>query len=234
MSSDWFPNSRDEIAHMAKAWIAVLQTTAAAWAVPQATVTELQTQAAAAEGAWDQWKAGRKNPESTAHCQALFNTLEKTMRLIHGSYLNEPPRTAEERISMLLRPRDTHPSPVGAPDIPPRAELRPGAPAVMDVHLSPAPGYTSADPRSLFGFSVYYSLVPPGGQSLEQAVAKKELTAPPASPEELNRHFFTHARKYRLVLTPDDAGKTLYLCPRYENHGNVEGPWGEPVSRVVS
>jgi hypothetical protein len=44
---------------------------------------------------------------------------------------------------------------------------------------------------------------------------------------------FTRRRKEKLVFDAEDAGKTAYVCARYENGKGETGRWGPVVSAII-
>jgi hypothetical protein len=44
---------------------------------------------------------------------------------------------------------------------------------------------------------------------------------------------FTRRRKERLVFDAEDAGKTAFICVRYENGKGETGLWGPVVSAII-
>jgi hypothetical protein len=95
------------------------------------------------------------------------------------------------------------------------------------------PGTEALNPASDYGYALYSGIMPPGGATLEEAASKKHyLMEPPKDGEGLT-HIFTCRRKEQLVFDAEDAGKTVYLCARYENQKGKAGNWGPVVSAVI-
>jgi hypothetical protein len=75
--------------------------------------------------------------------------------------------------------------------------------------------------------------MPPGGANLEEAASEKHyLRAPPKDGKGMRHHRFTRRRKDEIVFDAEDAGKTAYVCPRYENGKGEAGKWG-PVASII-
>ncbi|MDR1324506.1 MAG: hypothetical protein LBK00_00535, partial [Treponema sp.] len=72
-----------------------------------------------------------------------------------------------------------------------------------------------------------------GGATLEQAALDKRcLMKVPADGKGLQHYRFTRRGKEKLIFDAEDAGKTVYVCCRYENRKGEAGQW-EPVASAV-
>jgi hypothetical protein len=94
-------------------------------------------------------------------------------------------------------------------------------------------GTAELDPDSDYGYAVYTGIMPPGGATLEEAAsAKHYLMKPPVDGKGMT-HKFTRRKKEKLLFDAEDAGKTVYVCCRYENAKGDEGQWGPVASAVI-
>jgi hypothetical protein len=55
----------------------------------------------------------------------------------------------------------------------------------------------------------------------------------PVSIADLRNSAFATATPYTFSFDEPDRGKTLYICPRWENNKGDKGPWGEIVKAIV-
>jgi hypothetical protein len=65
------------------------------------------------------------------------------------------------------------------------------------------------------GFRIYYRVVAPPGMAAVQP--------PPASPEELNKSFFTKRKRDVIEFGFNDSGSTVFFAVQVENEGK-KGP----------
>ncbi|MDR1326104.1 MAG: hypothetical protein LBK00_08735, partial [Treponema sp.] len=73
-----------------------------------------------------------------------------------------------------------------------------------------------------------------GGATLEQAALDKRcLMKVPADGKGLQHYRFTRRGKEKLLFDAEDAGKTVYVCCRYENRKGEAGQWEPVVSAVI-
>ena len=64
-STEWFPTRRDDILHMADAWIEQLDLHGMAWAVPADKIAALKTQNQGAKTLLAEVKSGGRTPVNT-------------------------------------------------------------------------------------------------------------------------------------------------------------------------
>jgi hypothetical protein len=222
---------------MCRNWIAYMTPERrAAWGVPEADFTELTTLFGTAE---DLLRKAQDEAERTrvitVEYQAAFKNLAAKMRFFRNRFFKIPPLTEGDWAALGFREKDTHPTPIPAPDGVPAASLSyPGGPHAMTVHLGPMAGTRELDPRSDYGYAIYVGIMPPGGATLEQAASDKHyLMKPPADGRGLQHYRFTRRRKEKLLFDAEDAGMTAYVCCRYENGKGEVGQWGPVVSAVI-
>jgi hypothetical protein len=156
------------------------------------------------------------------------------MRFFRDRYFKLPPLTEADWAALGFREKDTHPSNIPVPEGVPAASLSyPGGPHAITAHLGPMAGTAELDPESDYGYAVYKGIMPPGGATLEEAASEKHyLMRPPVDGKGLT-HTFTRRRKEKFVFDAEDAGKTVYVCCRYENQKGEAGQWGPVVSAVI-
>jgi hypothetical protein len=156
-SSDWLPGRREQQLAMAKNWLAVLATQAAAWNVPAAEVTELQTLTTTAEAALTAAQSSERTPVITANCKAAFDALVAKMRFIKSRYFLSPPLADADFTAFELKPKDTTHTPVPAPTAQEEADItRPGV-HLLELHLRPVSGSPPDPHRSDYGYRVYWT-----------------------------------------------------------------------------
>jgi hypothetical protein len=177
-----------------------------------------------------------KTQALTAECQSAFKALSVKMRFFHDQYFKTPPLTKEDWAALGFKTKGSNPTvPAFRLDSAPLASLSCSCgPHALMVHLGPMVGTQEIDHESDYGYAVYLGVMPPGGAALEQAVSdKRYLMKPPADGDGLLYYRFTRRRKEKIRFDAKDAGKTAYVCCRYENYKGEEGRWGPVVSAVI-
>jgi hypothetical protein len=171
----------------------------------------------------------------TVECQGAFKALNEKMRFFRDRFFKIPPLSEGDWAALGFRQKDPHPSVVPPPEGVPAATLSyPGGPHAMTVHLGPMAGTQELNPESDYGYAIYAGIMPPGGATLEEAASDKHyLMKPPADGKGLGHLRFTRRRKEKIVFDAEDAGKTVYVCCRYENRKGQEGQWGPVVSSII-
>jgi hypothetical protein len=236
-TSDWMPGGRQAVLTMCQNWISYLtEARRTAWGVPQAEFTELVSLHDAAEALLD--KAENEDERThviTVKCEAAFVALKAKMRFFRDRYFKIPPLTEGDWAALGFRQKDPHPSPVPPPTGTPQASLSySGGPHALTVHLGPMPGTQELDSESDYGAAIYIGIMPPGGATLEEAASDKHyLMKIPTDGKGLKHYCFTRKRKIKVVFDAEDAGKTAYVCSRYENGKGEVGQWGPVASAVI-
>ncbi|MDR1219844.1 MAG: hypothetical protein LBK73_09585 [Treponema sp.] len=236
-TTDWMPGPRTESLAMCQNWILYMTgDRRTLWGIPDAEFTELGTLCSTAQTllrkAQDE---AERTHVITVECQEAFKALTAKMRFFRDRYFKMPPLTEGDWAALGFKRKDTHPSPAPAPDGVPAASLSyPGGPHALTVHLGPMAGTQELDPESDYGYAIYAGIMPIGGATLEQAASDKHyLMKVPADGKSLLHYRFTRRGKEKLVFDAEDAGKTVYVCCRYENRKGEAGQWGPVASAVI-
>ncbi|MDR1218889.1 MAG: hypothetical protein LBK73_04690 [Treponema sp.] len=237
MGNDWLPSSRIFIITMCRNWMAYMTADVrTAWDVPAAQFTALTTLFENAEALLQKtMDDAERTHVITVECQAAFTALKEKMRFFRDRYFKLPPLTEGDWAALGFRPKDTHPTPIPAPDGVPAVSLSyPGGPHALTAHLGPLAGTRELDPDSDYGYTIYVGIMPPGGATLEQAASEKHyLMKAPADGKGLRHFRFTRRRKEKLLFDTEDGGMAAYICCRYENQKGEVGQWGPVATAVI-
>lgn len=234
-NADWLPSTRIKQLEMAKNWNTILSAKGTGWGIPAADTTELQTMTGTAQGLLDLAMSAERTATITAQCNEAFDYLKAKMRFIKERYFHVPPLTNDDLVSLGLKPKDPNRTPIGYPDIPPQITISSPGPHILDLHVRPAEGMTSGDPRSLDHFLIRWGIMLPSGPaSAEQVAADSRLLSKvPARPADCPMVFTNKRRMHRMELNLDDSGKTLYTTACYQNPGGWDGPYCSIVSQLI-
>jgi hypothetical protein len=198
--------------------------------IPPAEVQEFTSLTAKAETTLELAKSGERTPVITAECREDFEQLEEKMRFIKNHYLIGLSDT--ELASLGLRPHKDR-SPVPPPQGFPEADISYPGVHTLDLHPRPVAGSPALNPRSGYGYRIYWGVMPPGGVTVEAATGeKRELIRPPTAGKELPHSRWTRRRKERFRFD-GDSGKTVYFCICYENSKGEAGEFGPIFSAVI-
>jgi hypothetical protein len=146
-SNDWLPAIRTVILAMCRNWIAYMTADVrTAWDVPADQFTVLGTLFGNAEALLQKaMDEAERMHVITVECQAAFTAMNEKMRFFRDRYFKLPPLTEEDWAALGFRPRDTHPTPIPAPDGVPAVSLSyPGGPHVLTAHLGTLAGHAGA------------------------------------------------------------------------------------------
>jgi hypothetical protein len=230
---DWWPSSFEKQLEMAKTWKTVLTANGTAWGMSSGQVAALDGLVAACDAA-DALVRGDDTRVNRATRRQTYKDLETWCREVKRMYLNEPPRSAQQIISLGLKPHDTthtkKPVPTGFVEL---TVTYPGPHTVL-VHAAPAAGSPPDLEGANYGVRLYWGVMPPGGASVDVALGPlRELTRPPVNGDELPHSVFFRRKKKKMDFLQEDSGKTAYLCARYENSKGEAGGWGVMISVVI-
>jgi hypothetical protein len=150
--------------------------------------------------------------------------LDKHTRRVVKSYLINNPILTHEDLKMLGLPiHKTTRTPVPPPTELVQLQLRTLTGNRVEVNFYPViEGMVSKERHEAKPFGVR-------GAEIRWAI----LPAPPASQAELVHSEFDTRSPYMFQFDIPDAGKTLYVCARWENTTGQKGPWGKIVSTII-
>ena len=218
VTRDWLPHTREGQLAMARDWKSVMTTQAAAWNIPAAVLTDLDTLFQAAESALAvAQNETTRTPVSTAQCKAAFEALAEKMRDIKRRYFLEPPLTDADIISLGLKPRDTVHTMSGTPVAQVTIETYLAGRHELGIKIV----YVTGNPQDSAnkGYRIWYSVAAHGAP-------------PPAEPQTLSNSFYTKRKKDLIEFAFGDSGKTAWFAVQVENEGK-KGPWGPLVQALI-
>jgi hypothetical protein len=89
----------------------------------------------------------------------------------------------------------------------------------MELHVAPE-GDITDDKRAYYGSKILFEVM--------------DANAPaPQSEKDLHESRFSRRKKEGFIFQPQDSGKRLFLCVRYENSKGQAGPWCPIFSAVI-
>ncbi|MDR0720068.1 MAG: hypothetical protein LBF78_10570 [Treponema sp.] len=229
---DWLPSKREDQLEMAKVWLTVLQTQAAAWGVPEAETAALLSLTTAADNILMLAKGSGRTPVITAQCRDTFAALTEKMRFIKNRYFLTPPLTHADYAALLLNQPDTTYSPRGTPRAQMTAEIGRSGTAMLFLKLVYAEGTEDlADDHTDMEYQIRWAKYSPLHPASNPASG--EVAAVPALPEELPVVFTTKRKRELITFENGDSGKTAYFAIRIGNGNKEYGPWCPLFSSII-
>jgi hypothetical protein len=203
---------------MSLVWSDVLENKGDSWGIPAGQVSTLDTRMVALQSAIAAIENNAtRTPVSIAHCKVSLDALVTHMRYLKNHYFLTPPLTAEDLISLGLKPADGTRTPSEAPTTRPEAEIALALRQVT-VHFRDEGSESRAKPKGAHACEIAWSL----------------LDEPPASIADLIRTVTDTKTPHTFSFDETDRRKTMYLCLRWV--GPVtgrEGPWSEIYNATV-
>jgi hypothetical protein len=220
---NWLPARRADQLAMAKRWLQVLGTKAAAWGVPAAEVTALGNLAGEAESGLDLINSGEDTKVVRAKCRTDFTLLVAKMRFIKRHYFLQPPLTDEDIASLGLETADSIKTPTT--EVKDTTELWVTNDTAADTHVQyvhfKIAGSTSdaKDP--------YYACI-------MQTCIRAPAEPPPSidNNAEWGKDIVCMASPEKVQHKAADAGKTCYYRAQWQARNSFKGPW-TPVTATV-
>jgi len=221
MSTDWLPSSRADILAMALLWKNVLSTGNRweDWEFQEEEFIQLNQRYATALAAFNLNKSAARGPVTAAAATAAFKSLTSHMRDIKRRRFTKPPLTDADFVSLDLKPEDTNPTTIHAPEARPVATVKIKGAGTFDIKIEPEMDISGKE-KSYWGCKIVYEVFEQGA-------------APPTSIKQLDESIFIRKKKETFVFQPEDSGKKAWFAIRYENSKGEKGPWCPMFSVLI-
>jgi hypothetical protein len=193
--------------------------------IPADAVTALQT----LQTQWEAAYALAEDPATRTSItvkakQKARKTYEAALRGFVRAYLTYNPLVSDaDRGDLELPVHKTTRSTIPAPTELVEFELRQAAGSRVEVHFFPISANNEAKER--------HEAKPYGVRGAELAWAV--LPEPPKSYTDLVHSAFDTRSPYTFQFDLTDAGKTIYVCARWENTTGQKGPWSSIKSAII-
>jgi hypothetical protein len=222
---DFIPHSDSEFDPWQDNLVGKVDPIAGQLGIPEATITETHTKKAR----WDAAYKAAKDPNTRNKVLVLEKNearadYESNLRNLNNTYLmHSPMLTDAMRLDMGLPVHKTTRTPVPPPTSMVELLLRQLGGSRVEVAFFPVSENTAARER--------HEAKPFGVRGAELIWAI--LTEPPKAYEDLVHSVFDTRSPYIFQFNISDAGKTLYVCARWENTTGQKGPWNEIKSIII-
>jgi hypothetical protein len=219
MSTDFIPKADRTFLTWLKTLIAYLQTKIAAWGVPSAEVTAMQTLATTFETALNTAETPSTHTVVTVQAKnTARKAVESKTRIVLKGYVTyNPAVTDADRDAMGLPIHKTSRTPVPVPVTIPEAEIMLPSPGVVEIHFRDAESEHKAKPTGVHGAEIAWAI----------------LDMPTTDWKQLTHSSFDTHTPLRLSFEGADRGKTLYYALRWENTRGEKGPWSEIYHAII-
>jgi hypothetical protein len=218
-ATDFIPRTDNLFLVWLKTMLAYVQSKLSAWAIPQTSVTELQTLTTTFGNAL----AVTENPATRTKITVQAKNdarkaVESKTRLFLKAYVTYNPKVTDpDRDAMGLPIHKTTRSDVPVPTTTVEAEVSLPSPAVVEIAYHDAESGHKAKPEGVHGAEVAWAILP----------------VPPVDWKELIHSSFDTHTPLRLTFEGADRGKTLYFALRWENTRGEKGPWSEIHNTII-
>ncbi|MDR0550915.1 MAG: hypothetical protein LBG72_02725 [Spirochaetaceae bacterium] len=217
--SDWVPTREQDLVDLCQKWKAGLEnqanTTAFGWKAAEAAdalakVTAFLTARAAYEDVDSTANRMAKDEAKDAARAAMRDFANSDIR--YNKQMND-----EAKLVYGIHPVDRTPTTGGAPESYPEAEADTSVMRQVAIHFWDSVTKKRGKPHGVHGAEIRWAL----------------LDNPPRSVEDLTKSAFDTASPYTFKFDESDRGKSLYICPCWENNKGEKGPYGEIVKVII-
>jgi hypothetical protein len=186
--------------------------------IPAEVLSPIQTRLTAYETAFNTAQNPNHGKVDVSNKNEARDALKSALRVFVKAYLSyNPTVTDADKESMGLPLHDTTRTPVPPPSTIPEMELDSSIIRQIILHFKDNGSEKRGKPHGVHGIELRWSL----------------LETPPASVEDLKNSAFDTATPYVFSFDETDRGKTIYICPRWENNKGEKDPWGEIIKAIV-
>jgi hypothetical protein len=225
MSVNFIPRSDAEFDPWQDNLVSKVDPMAGQLGISEAVITETHTKKAR----WDAAYKAAENPATRNKVVVVEKNeartdYESNLRNLNNTYLmHSPVLTDAMRVQMGLPIHKTTRTPVPPPTTMVELLLRQLGGFRVEVSFFPVSENTAAKERR--------EAKPAGVRGVELRWAI--LPAPPKSLDELVHSEFDTRSPYIFQFDLPEAGKTLYVCARWENTTGQKGPWNKIESIII-
>jgi hypothetical protein len=218
MSNDYIPQSDGAFLEWAKTLVTYVGPKSAIFNIPMESLTPIQTQLAAYETAFDRAQDPNRGKVDVLNKNKARDTLKSSIRTFVKAYLTYNTAVSDaDKENMGLPLHDSTRTPTPGPTTIPELELDSSTIRQISVHFRDTGSSKRGKPAGIHGVELRWAL----------------LDNPPSSVEDLTKSAFDTASPYTFKFDEADRGKSLYICPCWENNKGEKGPFGEIAKAIV-
>ena len=218
MANDYIPQTDGAFLEWTKTLVSYVSPKLASFNIPEGSVSPIQAQLAAYEAAFATAQDPNRGKVDIYNKNDTRDTLKSSIRVFVRAYLAHNPAVSDadkERMGLPLY--DKSRSSVPAPATIPELELDSSIIRHISVHFRDAGSEKRGKPAHVHGIELRWAV----------------RDNPPSSVEDLAKSAYDTASPYTFKFDEPERGKTLYICPRWENNKGDAGPWGEIVKAII-
>ena len=218
MTHDYIPLADGAFLEWAKTLVAFVTPKVTAFNIPAGALTPIQGELAAYEAAFEAAQNPNRGKVDVLTKNEARDELKASLRGFTMAYLAYNPAVSDadkENMGLPLHDHTRTPSP--APATIPELELDSSVIRQISVHYRDMGSERRGKPAHVHGIELRWAL----------------LDNPPVSVEDLAKSAFDTASPYTFTFDEPDRGKTLYICPCWENGKGDKGPFGEIYKAIV-
>ncbi|WP_059370561.1 hypothetical protein [Treponema endosymbiont of Eucomonympha sp.] len=218
MAGDFIPHADGAFLEWAKTLTSYVAAHLTGFNIQEAALAPIQTLLAGYQTAYDRAENPNRGKVDVLAKNEARDALKAALRTFIKAYLTYNPEVTDvDKGNMGLPLHDSTRTPVPAPSTIPEIELDSSVIRQISAHFRDSGSGRRGKPQGVHGAELRWSL----------------LETAPVSIADLRNSAFATATPYIFSFDEPDRGKTLYICPHWENNKGDKGPWGEIVKAIV-
>jgi hypothetical protein len=189
-----------------------------AFNIPKGTLTPIQERLTSYEAAFSTAQNPNRGKVDVLNKNETRDALRSDIRAFVKAYLAYNPAVSDaDKENMGLPLHDGTRTPVPAPSTMPELELDCSVIRQITVHFRDLGKDHRGKPAHVHGVELRWAI----------------LDNPPQSVENLTKSAFDTASPYTFKFDEPERGKTLFICPCWQNNKGDKGPYGEIVKAII-
>ncbi|GHU24903.1 hypothetical protein FACS1894172_04590 [Spirochaetia bacterium] len=218
MAGDFIPHQDGAFLEWSKTLVTYTVDHMSSFNIQESVLIPIQTRLTAYEKAYTKAAHPNRGKVDVFSKNETRNALKAALRLFIKAYLNYNPVISDtDKEAMGLPLHNTVRTKIPAPSTFPELEVKNPVIRQITVRYKDSKSDKRGKPHGVHGIELRWSF----------------LEYDPASVNELSHSAFSTASPYTFTFNEIDRGKTVYICPRWENNKGEKGPWGIIIKAIV-
>jgi hypothetical protein len=217
-TKDYVPTNEKTFFQWAQTLVAYVLTNLTNFGIDQAELTPIQAKLAAFVAAFTKAQEPNRGRVDITEKNDKQAELKSALRaFVKARLIYNPKVTDSDKENMGLPLHKTVRTPTPPPKTFPELELDVAIIRQVAIHFKDAGSEKRGKPEYVHGIELRWAI----------------LDNAPSSVDDLKSSVFDTASPYTFSFDETQRGKSLYICPRWENNKGDKGPWGEIYKAIV-
>jgi hypothetical protein len=217
-TKDYVPTSEAMFLQWAQTLVAYVLANLTIFGIDQAEVTPIQAKLAAFVAAFNKAQEPNRGRVDINEKNETQAELKSALRAFVKAWLIYNPKVSDsDKENMGLPLHKTARTPTPAPKTIPELEFDVAIIRQVSIHFKDSGSEKRGKPEYVHGIELRWAI----------------MDSAPESEADLKSSVFDTASPYTFTFDETQRGKSLYVCPRWENNKGDKGPWGEIYKAII-